>query len=167
MLNKIQKTKKRNRRMFRRSRGGATAIEFALVCPTFLVVIVFCAEFSRMSLLRNLAQNATYEAARLVISEGATVQDGIDRAKEIIGRVGFVQADITINGSNGVANQGGTVPGELDFDTAEVTARVEIILKDNAVILPSAMFGESKITAQMTLRTERYRGFFDASEATN
>ena len=114
--------------------------------------------------MRNIAQNACYEAARFVMTEGATVNDGIERANEILGRLGNVNATVTINGADGSSNEAGEVQGELAFDTQAVQARIDIMLKDNAVILPGSMFGDNRISAQMTLRTERYRGFFDAAE---
>jgi hypothetical protein len=118
-------------------------------------------------MMRNIAQNAAYESARLIISEGATVADGIARANEVLGRLGNVQADIKVNGSDGSLNDDGDVQNEIQFDTEKVTTTIVINLKDNAIILPGSFFGENKITAQMTLNTERYRGFFDASTATN
>ena len=154
----------KSKRLRRHNRRGATAIEFAMVAPAFLIVCVVCAEFSRMCIMRNIAQNACYEAARFVMTEGATVNDGIERANEILGRLGNVNATVTINGADGSSNEAGEVQGELAFDTQAVQARIDIMLKDNAVILPGSMFGENRISAQMTLRTERYRGFFDAAE---
>ena len=68
------------RRKQRNVRWGASAVEFAMVAPTFIFVMAVCAEFSRMSILRNTAQNACYEAARLAMTEGATIADGIARA---------------------------------------------------------------------------------------
>ena len=154
------------RRRARRNRRGATAIEFVMVAPAFLIVITVCVEFSRMCMLRNVAQNACYESSRLIIGEGAIVQDGLDRAQAILNRLGNITATITINGSDG-PDDDGNVDNEIQFDTATVTTRIEIELKNNAVILPGSMFGENKIVAQMTLNTERYRGFFDASTADN
>lgn len=155
------------KRRRRSDRQGATAIEFAMVAPAFLIVIVVCVEFSRMCMMRNLAQNACYESARYVMTEGATVADGIERANAILSRVGNVQATITINGADGSVDENGDVIGELQFDTGTVRAQIEIQLSDNAVILPGSMFGDNKIRAQMTLRTERYRGFFDSTIATD
>lgn len=146
----------------RRQRRGATAIEFAMVAPAFMIVIAVCGEFSRMCIMRNAAQNACYEAARYVMTEGATVEDGIERANQVLGRLGAVTADITINGSDGSLNGDGDVINQIQFDTPTVQCQIIINLKDNAVIFPGSMFGENKITAQTTLRTERYRGFFDS-----
>jgi Flp pilus assembly protein TadG len=148
----------RSRRRHGQRRRGATAIEFAMVAPAFLTVITVCAEFSRMCIMRNASQNACYEAARFVMTEGATVDDGIQRASSILGRLGNVQADITINGSDGTGD-------EIASDAQTVQVAIVIPLKDNAVILPGSMFGDNTIGAQVTLRTERYRGFYDSTSA--
>lgn len=147
----------------RRNRRGATAVEFALVAPAFMIVVTICVEFARLSMLRSVAQNACYEASRLVVTEGATVQDGIDRANQILGRLGNVQADISINGSDGSLGEDGNVTNEIAFDTEAVQTQISIGLKDNTLIIPGNMFGEKRIGAQITLRTERYRGFFDST----
>lgn len=149
----------------RRDRRGATAIEFAMMAPTFLVIIAVCAEFTRMSMMRNLAQNAAYEAARFVMTEGATIADGVEVANSILARVGTVGAQVTINGSDGSPGEDGVVENEIDRNTQQVTCRIRIALKDNSFIIPGSIIGDTEIFAAMTIRTERYRGFFDAAEA--
>lgn len=163
MLSKINPIRRRRQNR----RRGATAVEFAMVAPAFLIVIVVCAEFSRMCMMRNLAQNACYEASRFIITEGATIEDGINRAQSILGRVGNVQATILVNNSDGSVDGEGNVINEIDFATPEVTTFIEIKLADNSVLLPSALFGDNKIQAEMTLRTERYQGFYDANSVGN
>lgn len=154
----------RNRRKrLGRQRWGATAVEFAVVAPAFVMVMVVCVEFARMSTLRNLSHNAAYEATRFVLAEGATIQDAIDRANTVLGRVGNVQASVLINGSDGSADDDGNVAGQLDFQTQTVTTRIEIKLSENTLVLPGSMFGENTIISQLTMRTERYRGFFDGN----
>ena len=155
----------RNRRRRRRSgRSGATAVEFAMVAPAFLIVIVVCVEFARLSILRNVSQNACYETCRFIMSEGATVEVGRDKAQEILNRIGDVEATILINGADGSVDQDGNVKGELEFSTASVETEIEIRLADNTVILPGAIFGEKTIRARMSMRTERYAGFFNSSD---
>lgn len=151
----------RPRRRFRR---GATAVEFAVVAPAFIIVIAVCAEFTRMSMMRNLAQNAAYEAARFVMTEGATVADGIDRANEILARVGTAGAEITINGSDGSTDNEGNVTNEIEFDTEVVTCTINIPLNENNIVIPDAVIGDTMIGAQISIRTERYRGYFDAED---
>ena len=74
-----QKKHQRNRKRLL-TRLGTTSVEFAIVAPVFVFVIAVCGEFARLSMMRNLAQNAAYEAARYVMAEGAKVSDGIARA---------------------------------------------------------------------------------------
>ena len=145
----------------RHHRRGASAIEFAFMLPAFLVILFVCAEFTRMSMMRNLAQNAAYEAARFVMTEGATVADGIEVAQSVLDRVGTVGAEITING-----NDGSDEDNEIDAQTELVTCRIRIMLKDNSLIIPESIIGDTEIEASMTVRTERYRGFFDSQTAT-
>lgn len=149
------------RKLKRSPHRGATAVEFAMVAPVFVIVIAVCGEFARLSMMRNLAQNAAYEAARFVITEGATVEVGIAHANQILSRVGTANATVTINGSDGVADDDGNVNNQIQFNTQTVRCSITIPLKENSAIIPSYFFGETKIEAAMTLRTERYRGFYD------
>ena len=137
-----------------------------MVAPAFLIVITVCAEFARLSIMRNLAQNACYEASRYIMTEGALVEDGIERAQQILGRVGNVQCTILINGSDGSLDENGDVVNEIQFNTPYVTTQIDIPLAGNTVILPSSFFGSARIQAQMTMRTERYRGYFDSTDPT-
>jgi hypothetical protein len=143
----------------RSDRRGATAVEFAWVAPIFMMVVAVCIEFSRMSILRNVAQNACYETCRFAMAEGAVLNDGFTRANQILDRLGNVNADIFINDQNSPDGE------ELEFDTPEISVRIEIPLSQNTLILPGAWLGDNKITAQTTMRTERYRGFFDSTLA--
>lgn len=167
MSNKVNRTQsnKKSRRALK-SRRGVSAVEFALVAPTFLMVIVICAEFGRLCVMRNLALNACYESSRMVMTEGGTVQDGIDRANQMLSRVGNVQATILVNGADGSLDGDGNVINEVEFDTPEVTTRISINLAQNSVLVPAAIFGNAQIQAQMTMRTERFAGFFNAQTAT-
>lgn len=136
-----------------------------MVAPTFVFVLAVCGEFSRMAILRNTAQNACYEAARLAMTEGATIADAKARAESVLYRLGCRTPTITINGQTGETDSDGDVVGELDAETDMVTCRVEIPMGANAIILPGTMFGENSIVAETTLRSERYRGFFNGAAA--
>ena len=101
-------------------------------------------------MMRNIAQNAAYEAARISIVEGATNQEGIAEAERILGRIGA--QGVTIDVNEGV---------DFDIDTDVVTVRIEIPMQDNAFFFP--MFYEDKmIVAESSMRTERYNGFYNA-----
>ena len=153
-----------NSRNKRRNRRGATAVEFAMVAPAFMIIIVICCEFSRMSIMRSSAQHACYETARFVMTEGATVADGIEHAENILGFLGDVDADITVNGSDGSLDDDGNTVGEIDFNARTIRVQIIIRLADNTLILPGRFFGNNRVGAQVTMRTERYNGYFDSTE---
>ena len=159
MLSKLNPIRNRRRRP---DRTGATAVEFAMVAPAFLIVIIVCVEFARLSILRNTSHNACYETCRFIMSEGATIEDGQNRAQDVLDRLGNVQATILINGADGSEDENGVI-NELDFETATVETRIEIRLADNTFILPGAMFGDATIRTRMSMSTERFAGFFDSS----
>ena len=75
---------------------GAHTVEFALVLPIILALFFGGIEFARMSMLRHVVDNASYEAARHVIVPGANVQEGIDRANSILATMGVSNATIVI-----------------------------------------------------------------------
>ncbi len=99
--------------------------------------------------MRNLTQNAAYEAARTVITEGSTNQDAIDQANLILSRFGATAATIDVNGGQAIG-----------FDTPSVTVRIEVPMSENSLVFPQLYNGKS-VVAEVTLNTERYRGFFD------
>jgi len=141
-------------------RDGTTTVEFAVVAPVFFTVIFFCFEFARMSMMRNLAQNAAYEACRFAMMEGATEEDGEERANAVLARLGTTGATVTTT-FEPVLRSDGTVAQEKAF----VTTTVTIPVGDNAIALPSSIFGNSVLSAETQLRSERYLGFFETQAA--
>ena len=100
-------------------------------------------------MMRNLTQNAAYEAARYVITEGSTSQDAIDKANEVLDRLGTEGAKVCVNDG-----------AEIEFDTTQVTVRIEVPMSENSFVLPQ-LYNDKRIISEVTLNTERYRGFFD------
>jgi hypothetical protein len=78
--------------------------------------------------------------------------------------VGTQGAEITINGFDGSLNDSGEVEGEIAFDTEQIRCAITINLNENSVIIPASVLGDTQINASMTIRTERYRGYFDADD---
>ncbi len=93
----------KNHVKFRRksNRPGAAAVEFALVAPLFLVFLFGTIEMGRLALARNVLANASREAARFAIIEGATEGSVIELAEHYasIGTVEGVTATVTYSGS--------------------------------------------------------------------
>ena len=58
-----------------RARRGAALVEFALVAPVFLLLLVGSVEFGRAIMVQEALTNASREGARVGILDGATSSD--------------------------------------------------------------------------------------------
>ena len=133
------------------SRDGATLTEMALIFPFFLLLVFSCLEFARLSMMRNLTQDAAYYAARTAMVPGATPAEAEAEARRILSYLGTDEAQVLVNESTG---------GTLDDDSGIVEIRVVVPLDDNTLLFPQFTQGMTfESTARM--RTERYDGFYD------
>ena len=62
------------------SRKGAQVVEFALTVPILFMLVMAGIEFYRISMLRQFAENVSYEAARNIIVPGSKVAEGLTAA---------------------------------------------------------------------------------------
>ena len=130
------------------NRRGATTVELATVLPVFLLVVFGCMEFSRISLMRSLASNACYEAARASMVTGGTTGQAEQVVDNVLGRLGVDGAttDVVFTDRNGQVT---------DFDNSQrVTVSVSIPYGENNPILP-AHFTDVTFDSQVTLWTSR------------
>ena len=67
------------------NRDGATSVEFALVAPVFFLMVFICLEFIRLNMIRNLTQDAAYFAARRSMVPGATREEALAEANQVLG----------------------------------------------------------------------------------
>ena len=140
-LRKMKSRRKGNRR-------GATTVELAAVLPLFLLVVLGCMEFSRISLMRSLGNNACYEAARASMVTGATAQEAETIVDDILGRLAVDGATTTVT----FTDRNGAV---TDFDDSQrVTVFVSIPYGANNPILPQH-FSDLSFDSQITLWTSR------------
>lgn len=132
-------------------RRGAASVEFALIGSVLFLVIFGCIEFSRIALLRNLAQDACYEAARECMVEGATTQEAVDKALAVLRPIGAKGTVVSINDGVGIT-------------TATSDVQVELLIPmENNSILFKPFFRNRTIQVGITLRRERYDGFYNGS----
>lgn len=148
-------TRKTIRKIQRRE--GATLVEFAFVAPAFLLVIWCCFEFARMSMMKNLAQNAAYEACRFAMMEGATETQGETVAKQVLARLGTAGATVDTT-YKAIYREDGTVAQDKAF----VKTTVSIPIGQNSLVFPSSVFGNRTLYAEAELRSERYLGYFES-----
>jgi Flp pilus assembly protein TadG len=60
------------RRLLRKKRRGAAAVEFAIVLPVFVLLVFGMIEYGRMVMVQQVITNASREGARLAVLDGAT-----------------------------------------------------------------------------------------------
>jgi Flp pilus assembly protein TadG len=132
-----------------RTRIGAAAVEFALVAPVFIVIVFICIEFCRLNMIRNLTNDAAYFAARNAMVPGATADEAIAAANEVLGYMNTQGATVIINEEAG-----------LNEDSEVVSVTVNVPVSENSFLVPQ-FTGDMTISATATMRTERYDGFYD------
>ena len=135
----------------KKSRAGASLVEFALVLPVFILMLFICIEFARLNMIRNLAQDAAYYASRHCIVPGATEAEAIAEAQRILNSMGTRGATIVINDGQG-----------LDENSASVKVQITVPLAANA-LLTSRFTNDIVLTSESVMRTERYDGYYDPS----
>ena len=133
----------------RQRREGATSVEFALVAPVFFLLVFICVEFIRLNMIRNLTNDAAYFAARTSMVPGATVEEATAEAERVLGFMFTQGAEITINDG-----------GVLDRDAREVTVEINVPMDENSFLVPR-FTSQVEFNSRVTMRTERYDGFFD------
>lgn len=125
-------------------RRGVTAVEFAIVAPVFFLILIASIELSRLSVMRNTADHAAYEAARIALVPGATAGEAVAAANQLMDVVGTNGAQVIVN------------PAVLNDDTTEVTVTVAVDFNQNALLVPRFLpEGSSTVSGTSTLRTER------------
>jgi len=122
-------------------RRGATTVELALVLPVLFLVIFASFEFSRLNMLKHLADAAAYEGAREGIIIGATTNDVEAQANVILAAGYAVGATIT------------TTPTTITDDTTDVQVDVSIPVSGNFWVMPA--YASGAITGSCRLSTER------------
>jgi len=130
------------RRLQKKNRTGATAIEFAIVVPVFFLFIIASFDFARMNVIRHTADNAAYEAARHAMVPGATVAEAVTKANGILSTVGITGTTVSVS------------PAALGPNVDEIIVTVDVPMDQNGWIAP--YFSRGKIiNARSRLKTER------------
>jgi len=75
---------------------GQSLVEFALVLPVFLLLLVGIAEFGRAWMTRNILTGASREAVRIAAVQGNTTS-ALSRANSILSSAGISGASVNIS----------------------------------------------------------------------
>ena len=75
---------------------GAVVVEFAVVLPVFILLIMGMMEYGRMIMVQQLLVNASREGARHATLDGATTFSVIARVNSYLDNAGVSGAQITV-----------------------------------------------------------------------
>jgi Flp pilus assembly protein TadG len=78
-----------------RSNRGQGLVEFALVAPVFLLLLIGAAEFGRAWMARNILTGASREAVRIAAVQG-NAATALSRANSILSSAGISGASVNI-----------------------------------------------------------------------
>lgn len=139
----MPRTKQRRHRFdIPEPRKGSHTVEFAIVLPIMLLLFGAGLEMARMNLLRHLAENASYEAARLIIVPGATVKEAEAKANAILNVMNVKGAKITVS------------PAPVLETTGAVRVKVTFPANKNLCMVP-VFSANLNFESETTLLTER------------
>jgi Flp pilus assembly protein TadG len=136
------------RSRLKRRRRGASAVEFALVCPIFFITIFFCFEAGRALIAESFIEEAAFGAARHVEVVGAVKAEAVTYAEEQLSMIGIDEASILVEP---YAN--GSLQNEIDVNTEEV--RVTIEVETSSYSTTGFYFRDRKFSRFATVSTAR------------
>lgn len=131
----------RKRQTTCQSRRGATAVEFALVCPMLFLTIFGIIEFARLNMVRNSIENSAFEGARNAIVPGATASAAEAASRQVLNAAMISTAQISVS------------PAVIDFTTPEVTVTVSVPLSSAGWLFVFSS-KTSTFTRSITLKRE-------------
>ncbi len=127
------------------ARLGAMTVEFALVAPIAFTIVFAGIEFTRANTIRNTAENAAYEGARVGMLPGATAAEAEAAAQDVLDVIGVNGAVITVE------------PGVIDDNTTQVTVTISVSMNLNGWVTP-VFFKDATMVRTATLQRERTKG---------
>lgn len=148
-------------------------MEFALLIPIFALFCAVLLDFSRLSLARHVLQNAVYRAGRLAMTEGVTREETIDEVNNYLSTFGFEAAvDSVVVGQIHLDGNGRVLPvntsTEFDSDAVEFHVEAAVPFANASLVFPTFLpswVENREMRSSIRVRSERYNGFFNPSEA--
>lgn len=117
-------------------RRGTTTVEFAVVLPVILIVFMGSIEMTNLNTLRNMANDAAFQAARQGIVPGTSTAEAKTVAEDFLDDMGVLS--YTVN---------------VDDSSQQITATVQVPIDANSYGL-GQFIGGKVITQQCALTKE-------------
>ncbi|QDV83381.1 TadE/TadG family type IV pilus assembly protein [Planctomycetes bacterium TBK1r] len=129
----------------RRRRKGAAAVEFALVAPFLILLVLGIIEFGRGMMVQQLLTNASREGAREAALPDATADSVKQKVVEFLSdaSVSVSPSDVTVDPDPSAA-----------FDNEQITVKVEVGYNEIGWINGSFLNGVT-LSATTKMRSER------------
>jgi Flp pilus assembly protein TadG len=134
---------RRRRHTARRRRSGAVIVEFAICVPILFLFFFAALEFSRVNMIRQTIENATYEGSRRGIVPGATAADCRTAAQLVLNTVATNNAQITVT------------PNVITPETSQITVEISVPVDSNSWVIPF-FFKNKTLSNSMTMQRERF-----------
>lgn len=129
----------RNHRPRKKITAAAT-VEFAICAPLLFLVAWGCIELTRFNLMKNVTYHAAFEAARIGVKPGATVEEVIE---EVEYQMKYVCSDCEVFVS----------PDTIDQNTEEINVVVQVDIRDQGLVMPQ-YFSNPILEASFTIKRD-------------
>lgn len=129
----------------RSNRKGATAVEFAISVPILFLVTWGCVEMTRYNLVKNVANQSAFEAARIGVKPGATAQEVEDEARA---QMRFVCDDCDVV----------VTPSVITSNTNFITVDIQVDIRNQGLLI-ARYFDDPILQASFTIRRDNVATF--------
>ena len=138
-------TRNRQLRRKRAVRKGVAAVEFAIVAPVFILLVVGIIELSRAMMVQQVLTNASRVGARSATLINSTEQQVVDTVSGYAENLSIPGTTVTVSPSPAAAAAGDAMTVTVSVPFSEVTW------------MPSPWFmGEATLTASSVMRKEGF-----------
>lgn len=122
------------------NRKGAAAVEFAICVPILFLVTWGCIELTRYNLVKNVANQSAFEAARIGVKPGATAQEVEDEARQ---QMRFVCDECAVV----------VTPSVITSNTDFITVDIQVDIRDQGLLI-AQYFDDPILEASFTIRRD-------------
>lgn len=110
--------------------------------PIIMLFFTGMAEIARVLMLQHTADTAAYEGARFAMVPGATAEEGVTAAKQLLGAADIKDAIVSIS------------PAQITETTPLISVEVKIPLTANSWV-PNFNYTKMDVVSEVTLFCER------------
>ncbi len=108
-------------RRYPRKRRGATLVEFAVVLPLLLAILMGIVEFGWVFTVRQTLTNAAREGCRTAVLKASTEDDVAIRVREVMDPLGYEEGTVWTFDASPIANEMQTVTVSAPIERISIT----------------------------------------------